>query len=167
MKKLYFILGLLFFITPLAAKAEEAKHLCQSSELAGLWQTAGFKENPPGPLTENFKMFPYEYLIFDGRENFAYDARQKAADVNFKSKDDLTNFIKQVYAHSKLAGKFNFSVENGILNIHRDDKPWQKFQCFIMDADMPNGMKKNDMVWIASSGPNSSLVRIERHVIKK
>ena len=154
-------LSLLVSILMTAAQAEEAKHSCQESELAGLWQTAGFNENPPGQLTENFKKFPYEYLIFDYHGNLAFDGRQVAADVNFKSKDDLTSFVKEVYSHSKLAGKFNFKLDGGILTILRDENPWQKFQCFIVDADMTNGMKKDDMIWLSPSA-----IRIERHVFK-
>jgi len=165
MKKLFLILVLLFSIP---AQAEEAKHQCQSSDPVGLWQTAGFNENPPGPLTENFKNFPYEYLIFS-EHNFAYDGRKEAANVSFKSKEDLTNFVKEVYGHSKLAGKFTFSVDNGIITILRDDKPWQKFQCFIMDSDISNGMKKDDMIWIVpgASEATPAVMRIERRLIKK
>jgi hypothetical protein len=162
MKKLYLISALLFSIASHKAQAEEAKHACQSSEMAGFWQTAGFNENPPGPLTENFKKFPYDYFMFDNRGDFAYQARQKAVDINFKNKEDFVNFIKEFYNASNLAGKFNFNVEGGILTFLRDDKAWQKFQCFIIDADTPNGLKKDDMILI---GP--ALVRIERRVFKK
>ncbi len=162
MKKLYFILALLFSIAPLTVQAEEAKHACQSSEMAGFWQTAGFKENPPGPLTENFKKFPYEYFMFDDRGDFAQQSRQEAANINFKDKEDFVKFVKEFYNASKLAGKFNFNVKDGILTLLRDDKPWQIFPCFIIDADTPNGMKKDDMIWI---GP--ALVRIERQVFEK